>query len=113
MRTTERTRSTSAGLPNPRTADVRDPPGPTVPAGFPFTMLENDRAITSTAALGYAPLATFARPYDAETIASHRSSQCAPERPVLRPVRQGPPHDAHGRSGPVHQRRRRRRLLSR
>src|SRR5262245_26944725 len=55
----DETRSTSAGLPNPRTADVRDPPGRTVPAGFPFHHVGESGGVTSTAASQYAPLSCF------------------------------------------------------
>src|SRR6476646_2963148 len=99
MGTTGRTRLTSAGLPNPRTADVRDPPGQTVPAGFPspyWRML--GASVDSVTAVCSA--ASFARPYDVEAFTNHRPSQCAPEWAALRPVRQGPPHDAHGGPGP-------------
>src|SRR5262245_19324494 len=94
---------TSAGLPNPRTADVRDPPGRTVPAGFPPPPVGGCNRHHVDSILRYA--ASFARPYDAEAVASHRSSERTPERSLLWPVREGPPHHARGRPGLVHQRR--------
>src|SRR5437016_11672473 len=82
------------------------PAGTNSPGGFPpspcWRMLEASHRQRHCVVLRW-PL--FARPYDAEAIASHRSSQLAPERVALRPVHQGSPHNAHGGPGLVHQRR--------
>src|SRR5262245_53226996 len=73
MGTTGRTRLTSAGLPNPRTADVRDPPGRTVPAGFPLHQLEDVTGIMSIAYCGMLPLSrdpTMPKPSPATALLS-------------------------------------------
>jgi len=109
MATTGRTRfNVCRSFPTRARADVRTR-GDNSPGGFPLPMLENVRGIhiDSVTACGSAGL--FSRdPLMPKPFASHRSSQRAPERAALRPVRQARPHDLTADPGSVHQRRRRR-----